>query len=201
MSNKNWNTLSNSRLLPVSIAAFGIVTVAFSQLYIGDQFGISFHFQSAWLSTLLWVILAGVTCGLWSLHLYLQAVSTSEKKRFFWQQFGASLAMLGIFLILVSIKGSSCYYFDTLMSGSDRMHQTVKSIEVCDGTRLVLYWCIQPALSPCILFLSVQKQLPFGMVIEKNLHTKEGFTDCALSLNGNTAILRYNSKSLSFPLD
>lgn len=195
------HTLSNSRLLPLAIGSFGIATFAFSPLYIGDIFGISFHFQSVWLSTLVWVMLAVATCGLWIWYLYLKAASTAEKTGAYWEKFGASSAMLGVFLFLVLIKGSLGYYFTTLMSGSDHIHQTVKSIEIRDGTRLVMYWCIEPALSPCILILAVQKQLPFGIVIERNLHHREGSIDCALTVEGKSAVLKYNSQSFTFPLD
>ncbi|MBX9951592.1 MAG: hypothetical protein K2Y39_20645 [Candidatus Obscuribacterales bacterium] len=173
----------------------------FSQLYIGDQFGISFHFQSTWLSTLVWVILALGTCGLWGWYLYLKAVSTSEKKGFYWQKFGALSALLGLFLFWVLIRGSLDYYFATLMSGSDHIHNTVKSIELRNGTRLVMYWCIEPPLSPCILILAVQKKLPFGMVIERNLHHKESWTECTLTLEEKSAVLKYGSQSFTFPLD
>lgn len=146
-------------------------------------------------------MLAVATTGLWGLYLYLKAVSTSDKKGLFWQKFGASSALLGIFLFWVLIRGSLDYYFATLMSGSDHIQQTVKSIEIRDGTRLVMYWCIEPALSPCILILAVQKQLPFGMVIERNLHHKEGSTDCTLKVEGKSAVLKYDSQSFTFPLD
>ena len=199
--NVEWNTHSNFRLLPFAIGSFGIATFAFSPLYIGDKFGISFHFQSVWLSTLVWVMLAVLTCGLWGWYLYLKAVSTSDKEGFYWQKFGASSALLGIFLFLVLIKGSLGYYFATLMSGSDHIHQTVKSIEIRDGSKLVMYWCIEPALSPCILILAVQKQLPFGMVVERNLHHKEGSTACTLKVKGKSAVLNCDSQSFTFPLD
>lgn len=196
-----WHHLTNSRFLPVAITAFGIATFAFSPLYIGDRFGMSFHFQSAWLSTLVWVSLAVATCGLWSWYLYLKAVSTTDKKGLYWQKFGASLALLGMFMFWVFIRGSLDYYFSTLMSGSDRIHQLVESINLRNGTRLVMYWCIEPSLSPCIRILAVQKQLPFGTVIERTLHHKEGSTECTLKVENDSAVLEYDSQTFTFPLD
>jgi hypothetical protein len=192
---------SKTKLFFFATLTLWLATIVLSPLYIGDLYGTSLHFQSVWLGCFFWIVLAATTCGTWCCYLYLKATSMSDKSGMFWVKFGASLGLLGIFVLWIFVVGYVDYYFETLLSGKDCIHQAVESIEIHKNKNLVMYWCIEPALSPCILILAVQEQLPFGLVIEKNLHHKKSSTDCTLSVEENTATLKYDSKTFTFPLD
>ncbi|MBA3995075.1 MAG: hypothetical protein C0469_16275 [Cyanobacteria bacterium DS2.3.42] len=145
---------------------------------------------------MIWCMLVAATgaFGIW--YLYLKAVDNVDQSGAYWVKVG-----LAIFMLWALTVGNLDYYFATLIGGNDRVHQLEKTVELSSDSKLVLYWCIGPPLSPCILILAIQKQLPFGMVLEKNLHNKEGSTECTLSVEGNTAHLKYDSKSFNFPLE
>lgn len=159
----NWQFFSDSRHCFVVTLILVCATLGFSRLFVGEFYGTSFHFQNVWFSSLVWCMLAAATCASWIWYLHLKIISKVDKRGDYWVKFGASSALLGLFMLWALTIGSLDYYFATLTCGEDRVHQHVETIELNKDTKLVLYWCIEPPLSPCILILAVQKQLPFGL--------------------------------------